>query len=343
MMENKRKLLLLTELNSKREIYFQKAAISANIPITSLDWREYKKILEYEETAVIKLDAPVYPTVDLTEGKQMIDEYVAFLHEIKKSKSFFVNSPENIVKLLNKEECKKKLIDRKIPVTELIAANIKTVEELLELLLEKHIFSVFVKPTCYSGAAGIVALRIQPYTGKLAAYTSCVLDSDKIVNTKRINYITEKQKIYKILNQILSLGTVVERWRPKAEFNGKSYDLRVVWQFGKIAFIVVRQSNSPITNLHLNNQALEFANLGLLSKQYENIEEICCRAVEAFSGLSVAGIDILIDKNNGNPYIIEMNGQGDLIYQDIYAENSIYQEQVQYMWKESQNNDSRYE
>ena len=42
----------------------------------------------------------------------------------------------------------------------------------------------------------------------------------------------------------------------------------------------------------------------------------------------MAGIDILLEKKNMRPLIIEMNGQGDLIYQDIYGENNIYREQV---------------
>ena len=43
----------------------------------------------------------------------------------------------------------------------------------------------------------------------------------------------------------------------------------------------------------------------------------------------MAGIDILLERKTMRPLIIEMNGQGDLIYQDIFGENNIYREQVE--------------
>lgn len=45
----------------------------------------------------------------------------------------------------------------------------------------------------------------------------------------------------------------------------------------------------------------------------------------------MAGIDLLLEKGTMRPRIIEMNGQGDLIYRDIYGENRIYQEQIRWL------------
>ena len=42
----------------------------------------------------------------------------------------------------------------------------------------------------------------------------------------------------------------------------------------------------------------------------------------------MAGIDLLLEKGTLRPRVIEMNGQGDLIYRDIYGENRIYREQA---------------
>ena len=44
--------------------------------------------------------------------------------------------------------------------------------------------------------------------------------------------------------------------------------------------------------------------------------------------VQVAGIDVMLDKKTGKPRIIEINGQGDLLYQDIYGENIIYRNQI---------------
>ena len=38
-----------------------------------------------------------------------------------------------------------------------------------------------------------------------------------------------------------------------------------------------------------------------------------------------------MEKGSLRPRIIELNGQGDLIYQDIYSENRIYRHQAEIM------------
>lgn len=45
--------------------------------------------------------------------------------------------------------------------------------------------------------------------------------------------------------------------------------------------------------------------------------------------LQYAGVDVLIERGTDIPYIIEVNGQGDHIYQDMYADNSIYTRQIE--------------
>ena len=42
----------------------------------------------------------------------------------------------------------------------------------------------------------------------------------------------------------------------------------------------------------------------------------------------------MLERGSLKPRIIEMNAQGDLLYQDIYGENVIYQRQVEIMKKD---------
>ena len=58
---------------------------------------------------------------------------------------------------------------------------------------------------------------------------------------------------------------------------------------------------------------------------------MCRRAAACFRGLRSAGIDVLMEKGSMKPRIIEMNGQGDLIYQDIFNKNIIYRRQAEMM------------
>ena len=115
------------------------------------------------------------------------------------------------------------------------------------------------------------------------------------------------------------------------EGQGFSYDLRAVMQEGKMDFLLARLSKGPITNLHLNNRPLQIEDLRLPESVVCNMISVCQEAMACFEGLRCAGIDILLEKGSLNPRIIEMNGQGDLIYQDIYHENVIYRHQAEIM------------
>ena len=127
------------------------------------------------------------------------------------------------------------------------------------------------------------------------------------------------------------MDCIVERWYAKAEHQGYSYDLRAVVQDGRLDFLLGRLSKGPITNLHLNNHPLEIAALKLPEHTLEDIAMLCRKSMEIYPGLRSAGIDILLEKGSMKPRIIEMNAQGDLIYQDIYNENSIYGHQARMM------------
>ncbi len=138
-----------------------------------------------------------------------------------------------------------------------------------------------------------------------------------------------------MLDSLLGMDCIVEMWHRKDTVRGNrrsiSYDLRVVWQFGHIAYLVARGSAGPVTNLHLNNHVLPVQFLGLSDRTLLEIEKVCRDAVGCFEGIRVAGIDVMLERKSRFPRVIEMNGQGDLIYQDIYDRNLIYTEQVRWM------------
>ncbi len=210
--------------------------------------------------------------------------------------------------------------------------RIRSTEQLLEEMSQRRVWQVFIKPVFGSGAAGVSGFRVQPGTGRMSLYT-CAFDvpDSGLVNTKRLRQYTEPGEVRRLLDRLLGLDCVVERWYPKAAYDRYVYDLRVVVQEHKIDYILARLSKGPITNLHLNNHPLSIEELGLPFQTMVGVEELCQRAMDCFSGLKSAGIDILLEKGSLKPRIIEMNAQGDLIYQDIYHENVIYRRQAERM------------
>ena len=210
-------------------------------------------------------------------------------------------------------------------------------------MAEQRESQIFLKPVWGSGAAGVCALRFHPEKGTGALYTCAASAEDSfrgqsLINTKKLRVLRDRKEIAAFLDQLLSMDCLAERWYPKASFQGYSYDLRAVWQFGQLDFLLARLSKGPLTNLHLNNHPLPARELGLPLSVREELEELCRQTSLVFPGLMSFGADILLERGSLRPRIIEINGQGDLLYQDIYQENRIYRRQAEVMkaWMEEQ-------
>lgn len=308
-----------------------KAAAACQAAVTFVDWSE---VADADLSGgVVKIDPPSYYTSNLLDMNAQVGAYRSRLERLERCGADFLNTPSGIVSALDKFSCKKALMDHGIPSTEMIAGNIYTVGQLEEAMERHRIYSVFIKPVVCSGAAGVCAYRKIPGGAREVVHTSCCVRDGELVNTKRMYRLEDREKIRELLQAVLSLGVVVERWHPKASFHGKSYDLRVVWQFGGIGFMVARQSGGPITNLHLNNSPLDWRALGLPERTLADINSLCGEAMELFPGLRAAGIDVLLEQGTLWPRIIEINGQGDLMYQDIFNENTIYRRQIEELGK----------
>ena len=316
------------------------------------------------ENVFLKIDPPLWESCCLDELNILAQDYekkLQWLAELgKKRQITFLNKPEDILALLDKRACKRWLAEAGIPVTEEldgigravfpVAETLDSVGQavlpvaetldgvgradlLLDSMERRRIFQVFIKPVCGSGAAGAAAFRWQPRSGRMILYT-CAMENPetgRLVNTKRLRRFTDRKQVLSMIGRLLELGCIVERWYAKAEHNGFSYDLRAVVQDGRMDFILARLSSGPITNLHLNNHPLKGNDLGLPCHVMEDVEQLCIRAAGCYPELRSVGIDVLLEKGSLRPRIIELNGQGDLIYQDIYGQNRIYLHQAEMM------------
>ena len=335
-------IVLIGTKDTKRTEYFIKAARDLNVPVQFVDWNMVyqgsglQNLLCHcadSQRAVIKLEPPSYQTAEFSQMETQLRMYTHALEGIA-GKFSFLNSPQGILDALDKRKMKGILRAAGVSVTPVFMERVDSAEQLYARMDEENVSAIFLKPVCFSGAAGVVAIRRQRRSGKMAAYTSGVLEKARVINTKKIHMMREEKRITKLIEALIPMDVMAEKWIPKDTVDGKSYDLRVVWQFGKRKHMVVRQSASPITNLHLNNQAVDGAVIGLDGDTCEEIDALCECAMEVVPGLRVAGIDILLEKGSRKPRIIEINGQGDLIYKDIFEENEIYKEQIQWMLRE---------
>ena len=328
------KIVLIGTLGSRRTEYFLKAAQELGVKVSFLDWRRLPADKELEGS-IIKLDPMPFKDSDIMALDQLISQYRSQLARLSLVTGVkFLNEPESIWAVLNKASCKKRLEEHHVAATKMLSEKIGSLKELQEKMEDRRMTGVFVKPVFGSGAAGVVAYqRRKDRTGGFLqlAYTSAFLENGSLTNTKQLRRLEDRKEIEEILRQVIAGGAMAEQWAPKAEYQGMKYDLRAVWQFGEIQFLVARRSKGPITILQLNNCALKVKELGLSEETMESIRQVCSQAMRLYPGLSMAGIDILLDKQGRNPKVIEMNGQGDLIYQDIFNENRIYKQQIKWM------------
>ena len=329
-------MIVVGESQNKRTIYMKLAAEKMGMQVSCISYRDgyaavLKKLTEVSNPAeVVKLDPPQFMETEFEGMKQRLSEYREFLKEAGKLPLNYLNAPKVICEVMDKRLCKQRLMDAGIDATEMVFGKISSTEELLWHMEKENVREVFIKPSLFSGAAGVSALRRNPRTGQLALRTTCFLQKDQIVNTKKLFLMEEPGRVRALLDALFLFEPVIERWISKEKHNGYEYDLRVVWQFGQIAHIVVRQSKGPVTNLHLNNQPEAFGALGLSDEICEKIRKLCQDAAGLFPGLRVAGMDVLLERKTKKPRMIEINGQGDLIYQDIYGKNRIYGQQLFY-------------
>lgn len=325
-----KKIILVGCEKTKRTAYFLKAAGELQIPVSFVDI--FQCVPEKLEESVVKIDPFVYQEAEIGQMEALLAGYTSLLNRFASNKKLqFLNHPDAIWEVLHKAKCKEKLMKKGVPVTKMIGTNVGCWEELKQRMLTLKEYAVFIKPVQSSGAAGIMAYRFLPKGNREVLYTCACLEKGQLINTKKVYRTENKEEIRSLLDRILSMETIIERWYPKADYQGKKYDLRVVWQLGKVDFVVARQSQGPITNLHLNNQALPIGRLKLSEKKLEEIAVLCSKAMKLFPALSYAGIDIMLEKSNLRPLIIEINGQGDLMYQDIFYENRIYKNQLLHM------------
>lgn len=340
-----RQVVLLGVPDTKRTVYLKKGADCAGIPITLWDWREcrgdgkqafFDKRFKGAEI-FLKIDPPPWDSCCLEELDCLALEYEKDLEELaelgEKGQVSFFNHPWGVKCLLDKRECKRHLRKSGAAVTETLTDGVDTVEQLLEDMEQSHMSQVFLKPVRGSGAAGVAAFRYQRKTGQMVLYTCGLEDplTGRLVNTKRLRRFTDRREILSLLDRLLGLDCMAERWYAKAECQGLSYDLRAVVQDGQVDFMLARLSRGPVTNLHLNNRPLGMSELGLPLAVREQTEDLCRKAAGCFHGVRGVGVDVLLEKGSLRPRIIEMNGQGDLIYQDIYKENIIYRHQAEMM------------
>ena len=172
--------------------------------------------------------------------------------------------------------------------------------------------TVFVKVASSSSAS---CLAIFTHDGKREHAITTVEDTGEArYNTRRLQRVTTRRGLDRLLGFLLAEGAQIERAIPKAQLAGAYFDLRVLTIDGVPAFVVVRSAPHPITNLHLGGQRgdLEALRQRVPAESWEAAMASCV-AVQQASGAFHVGVDLMFEPSLRAHRVIEGNAFGDLL------------------------------
>ncbi|MBN1430387.1 MAG: STM4014 family protein [Anaerolineae bacterium] len=241
-----------------------------------------------------------------------------------------MHQTEAVMVMFDKPRCHTLLANRGIAV----APALRTIHSYAELHEEMHRVGwprVFVKLANGSSASGVVAYQTDGRRHR-AITTVEMTHSDgelRLYNTRRIQVYEDWHIISDLLDALCRHHVHVEQWLPKAGFEGRVFDLRVVVIAEKARHTIARLSRSPMTNLHLLNDRCDFDAIRSRIADWDAARKSCEDALACFPGSLYTGVDLLITSDYRRHAILEMNAFGDLLPGCLHEGLDTYETEIQ--------------
>jgi hypothetical protein len=260
--------------------------------------------LEFEKGRIL------YPRQWYLGWKSLLQTWESFLG------CAVMNHPQEIALMYDKPATHHLLQTHQVPVAKSLGI-IHSYEHLREVMKLQKTPRIFVKLATGSAASGIVAYYANPHREVAITTVERVRENgtSRFYNSRKIRQYYHQEEIADIINFLCHEGVQVEQWLPKAKLDHSNFDLRVVVIDGKAQHLVVRLSQSPMTNLHLKNQRgdpeMFFKQVGI--KNWHTMQQTCEQVAALFPQSLSAGIDLLVDPDFCRHSILEVNAFGDLL------------------------------
>jgi hypothetical protein len=192
----------------------------------------------------------------------------------------------------------------------------RTPDEVRAAMRERGWPTVFVKLTSGSSASCVAMLTSQDAAEHAIEHVvTTVEDTGRArFNTRKLQRLTSRERIDRVLGFILGEGAIVERAIPKAKLDGAWFDLRVLAIAGEAAFVVMRTSPHPITNLHLGGQRGDVDALrARIAPAAWDAAMASAVAVQRATGAFHVGVDLMFEPDLVHHRVLEGNAFGDLL------------------------------
>jgi hypothetical protein len=227
-----------------------------------------------------------------------------------------MNSPAEIALMFDKTACHQLVGSRGAPVARSLGV-VNSFDDLVGRMREQNCSRVFVKLAYGSSASGVVAYRTDGRRHQATTTVETLRPDGELClyNSRRIRVHRDWREIAELIDALCRHRVHVEQWLPKAGFDNRTFDLRVVVIAGRARHTVARLSLSPMTNLHLLNDRgdLNAIREGIGQATWDSAMRNCELAMECFPESLYAGVDLLFTPDYRRQAVIEVNAFGDLL------------------------------
>jgi hypothetical protein len=240
------------------------------------------------------------------------------------------NAPE-IEIMFDKPRCQTRLHAAKIPTPRALGIP-QNFDDLTAKMQAAHCRRAFIKLAHGSSATGVVAYQTNGINHRAVTTTEVVKTKNQtcLYNSRRVRTLTSLQEIAELMDALCLHRAHAEEWVPKANFRGRSCDLRVVVIKDRARHKVVRLSKHPLTNLHLLNDRAEGELLRneVPPESWEAAMHSCEKVMHCFPNSLCSGVDLLFTPGFTRHALIEVNAWGDLLPGALHENQTTYKAQI---------------
>lgn len=226
----------------------------------------------------------------------------------------WMNSPSSIVTAFDKQACRELWLQAGVPVAPGMHP-VMTYSQLRAARPERHA-RLFLKLRYGYSAMGAVALE---WRGDLVRAITTVevawqAGRPRLFVSKRPRVVQREFEIAWLIDTLAMEEIVVEDWLPKARWNGKPFDLRIVTVGGQVRHVVGRANASPFTNLNLDAERIAQDDIERhLGDGWIEAKSLAERAAAEIHGAWSLGMDVLMKPNRQSGVVLEANAFGDYL------------------------------
>ncbi len=225
-----------------------------------------------------------------------------------------MHTASDIALCFDKPRCQDWLAHRSVPIPGYFAEP-RCYADLRRLVTNEG--RLMVKLAHGSGAAGCIALHGDK--GRIRAVTTVaeviVGGERRLFHSKRPRLLAGEVEIASLVEQLAVEKLHVEEWLPKAPWEGKNFDLRLVTIGGVPRHVMVRGSSSVFTNLTLGSQRGSATGVArrMGPESWQWLRDSAAKVARAFPRSFTLGIDILVRPDWRRHAVLEVNAFGDLL------------------------------